>query len=49
MRTISFEQGEAAMDWMGLVDAFKAGHKRPKASVEDLFLYRGKRPQHRVS
>jgi len=41
MRTISFEQGEAAMDWLGLVDALKAGHQRPKASVEDLFLYRG--------
>ncbi len=41
MRTIGFEQGEAAMDWLGLVEALKAGHQCPKASVEDLFLYRG--------
>ena len=41
MRSISFEQGEAAMDWLDLVNALKAGHQRPKAEVEDLFLYRG--------
>ena len=41
MRSISFEQGEAAMDWLGLIDALKAGHQSPKAEVEDLFLYRG--------
>lgn len=41
MRSISFAEGEAAMNWLGLVDAIKAGHRHPKASVEDLFLYRG--------
>ncbi len=41
MRTIGFAEGEAAMDWMGLVSALKEGHRRPKATVEDLFLYRG--------
>ncbi|MGB1234183.1 MAG: ornithine cyclodeaminase family protein [Planktomarina sp.] len=42
MRTISFAVGEATMDWMALVETFKAEHQRPKASIEDLFLYRGK-------
>ncbi len=41
MRTISFPEGDSKMDWMALVDALKAGHAREKASVEDLFLYRG--------
>lgn len=38
---ISFDAGEALMDWTGLVDALKAGHEKPKAEIEDLFLYRG--------
>ena len=38
---ISFEAGEAAMDWLGLTEALEAGHKLPKASIEDSFLYRG--------
>lgn len=42
MHMISFSEGEACMDWMGLVDALKTGHQRPKATVNDLFLYRGK-------
>lgn len=41
MRTIGFAEGEASMDWLGLVDALKAGHQKPKATVKDLFLYRG--------
>lgn len=40
--TISFEEGEKALDWIGLTDALAAGHALPKASVEDVFLYRGK-------
>ncbi|MEM1235825.1 MAG: ornithine cyclodeaminase [Pseudomonadota bacterium] len=38
---ISFEQGEAALDWLGLTQALEAGHALPKASIEDSFLYRG--------
>ncbi|MGB0799269.1 MAG: ornithine cyclodeaminase family protein [Planktomarina sp.] len=37
---IPFDAGDALMDWNGLVDAFHAGHQRPKAEIEDLFLYR---------
>lgn len=40
--TISFEEGEKVLDWIGLTDALAAGHALPKASVEDVFLYRGK-------
>lgn len=38
---ISFEQGEAHLDWIGLTDALARGHDRPKAMIEDSFLYRG--------
>lgn len=38
---ISFEDGERVLDWLPLTDAMAAGHQRPKASVEDSFLYRG--------
>lgn len=31
---------EAHMDWIGLTEAFKAAHLRPKAEIADLFLYR---------
>lgn len=41
MLTISFETGEARMDWLALTDALAAGHKLPKAEVRDVFLYRG--------
>lgn len=37
---IPFE-AEAKLDWIALTDAFAEGHKRPKAEVEDVFLYRG--------
>ncbi|MEL6550956.1 MAG: ornithine cyclodeaminase [Pseudomonadota bacterium] len=40
-RFISFDDGEARMDWLGLVAALEAGHGLPKASIEDSFLYRG--------
>ncbi|MGI3169437.1 ornithine cyclodeaminase family protein [Pseudooceanicola sp. C21-150M6] len=40
--TISFEEGEAVLDWIGLTDALAAGHKLPKAEVADTFLYRAK-------
>lgn len=38
---ISFDAGEAVLDWIGLTDALAAGHDLPRASVEDAFLYRG--------
>jgi ornithine cyclodeaminase len=37
---ISFEDGEAVLDWLGLTDALAAGHDLPKGSVDDVFLYR---------
>lgn len=37
---IPFAQGEAGLDWLALTDALAAGHNRPKANVEDVFLYR---------
>lgn len=40
-RFISFDDGEARLDWLGLCDAFVAGHALPRASIEDSFLYRG--------
>ncbi len=39
---IPFAEGEARLDWLGLVEALKAGHQRPKAEIDDTFLYRGK-------
>ncbi len=32
---------EAHLDWPGLLAAFEAGHRLPKAEIADLFLYRG--------
>ena len=37
---ISFEAGEAAIDWIGLTDALAAGHDLPPAQIGDTFLYR---------
>jgi len=37
---IGFDDGEAVLDWIGLTDALAAGHALPRASVEDVFLYR---------
>ena len=39
--SISFYEGEALLDWIGLTEAFVAGHTMPKAEVGDTFLYRG--------
>ncbi|QDC11112.1 ornithine cyclodeaminase [Oceanicola sp. D3] len=38
---ITYEQGEAALDWIALTDALAEGHTLPKAEIEDSFLYRG--------
>ncbi len=38
---ITYEQGEAALNWLGLTDALAEGHVLPKAEIEDIFLYRG--------
>lgn len=37
---IPFDEGERGLDWIALTDALAAGHDRPKARVEDVFLYR---------
>lgn len=37
---IPFEDGQAALDWIGLTDALAAGHLLPKAEIADTFLYR---------
>jgi len=37
---IPFDEGERHLDWLGLCDAFEAGHKLPKAEIADNFLYR---------
>ncbi len=38
---ITYEQGEAALNWLALTDALAEGHRLPKAEIEDSFLYRG--------
>ncbi len=38
--SISFEQGEALLDWRGFTEALAAGHNLPKAEIGDTFLYR---------
>jgi len=35
-------EAEAKLTWRGLLDAFEAGHRRPKPDIKDLFVYRGK-------
>ena len=37
---ISFEQGDALLDWLGFAQALEQGHKLPKAEIDDIFLYR---------
>ena len=39
---IPFQEGQAALDWIGLTDALAAGHSLPRAEIADTFLYRGK-------
>ncbi|WP_323766205.1 ornithine cyclodeaminase family protein [Marinovum sp.] len=38
---ISFDEGEARLDWLRLTEALAAGHARPKAEIGDTFLRRG--------
>ena len=38
---IPFAEGEARLDWLGLVQALTAGHALPRAEIADTFLYRG--------
>ncbi len=38
---IPFAYGEANLDWIELTEALAKGHQRPKAQIEDTFLYRG--------
>lgn len=37
---IPFAEGEALLDWIALTDALDAGHRLPKASIDDILLYR---------
>jgi len=37
---IPFDQGQALLDWLELTDALDAGHRLPRAKVDDIFLYR---------
>lgn len=39
--TISFEDGEAALDWMALTRVIAAGHDLPEAQVRDVLIRRG--------
>lgn len=39
---IPFKGGQIGLDWLALTDALADGHARPKAQVEDVFMYRGK-------
>jgi ornithine cyclodeaminase len=39
---ISFDEGEALLDWIALTDALATGHDLPKAEIGDTFLYRDK-------
>ena len=34
-------EAEALLSWHGLCEAFEAGHRLPRAEINDLFLYRG--------
>ncbi len=34
-------EAEALLSWVGLCEAFEAGHRLPRAEINDLFLYRG--------
>ncbi|MEF3048869.1 ornithine cyclodeaminase family protein [Pseudotabrizicola sp. L79] len=35
------KEAEALMTWAGLTAAIEAGHRRPRAEIKDMFLYRG--------
>lgn len=36
------KEAEMHLDWLALLDAFRDGHRLPKAEIGDTFLYRGK-------
>lgn len=38
---ISYDEGEARLDWLRLTEALAAGHDLPKAEIGDTFLRRG--------
>ncbi|PNB45995.1 ornithine cyclodeaminase, partial [Pseudomonas sp. GW456-12-10-14-LB2] len=38
---VSFAEGEAALDWLGVARAIEAGHRRPRARTEDVLIRRG--------
>lgn len=38
---IPFAEADLLLDWIALTEALAAGHKLPKAEVEDVFLYQG--------
>lgn len=40
-KMISFEEGEARLDWIALTDALVAGHRLPKARIEDVLIRNG--------
>ncbi len=40
-KVISFEEGEAHLDWITLTDALVAGHRLPKARIEDVLMRNG--------
>ena len=42
VQIIPFDEGQARLDWLALIRALEAGHKLPRAEIEDTFLYRGK-------
>ncbi len=37
---ITFDAGEALLDWIGFTEALARGHSLPKAEIGDTFLYR---------
>jgi hypothetical protein len=37
--TIPFAEGEARLDWLGLIEALARGHALPRAEIADTFLY----------
>lgn len=41
MTEIVPKEAEAYMTWPGLLRAFEAGHRMPRAEIRDMFLYRG--------
>ena len=38
---VTFEEGEAVLDWLSVARAIEEGHRRPRAILEDVILRRG--------